>query len=549
MAWESIQLIPGLNAELTPTANRGGYTLTALGRFKSGLFQKLGGWTKFYPLALGGIAKSIHAWQDLAGNDRFVQGSTTELDVITAGAFQSVSPQTLTTNPAINFSTTSGSPVVTIVDASVSNITNFDAVYFNTPVSVGGLILSGLYAVNANISATSYTILAQANATSTVSNGGAIPKFTTASGSASIAVNFPDHGLVAGNDIVFPLSTTVGGVTISGRNVVQSVIDANNFSITAPISAASSAGPTAMNGGNAGFLYYIAIGPQAASGGYGTSTYGSGPYGLGTPIVGQTGTPITSTDWTLDNFGELLIANPENGGIYFWGPASGFANSSIVPTGPAFNSGAFVSIAQQVIVAYGSTVSASIGVYQDPLLVRWSDVGNFFEWRVLPTTQAGSYRIPTGSRTVGGIAAPAQNLIWTDLDLWSMNYIGASLAFGFNKIGSNCGLIAKHARTQLGGGVYWMGTNNFFSLAGGGVQIMPCPVWDAVFQDSTLRTRISATPVRTRPFPRSCSSSQASPEASGSAINTRSSTRLSRLGTSATCNATPGWISLSSAVL
>ena len=484
MAWASIKLAPGLNTELTPTANRAGYTATGLGRFKNGEFQKMGGWTKFYPLATAGIPKKLHAWQDLAGNKRLAQGTTSQIDVITAGFYRDVAPQTFTTNPAINFATTSGSAVVTIVDTAVNSITNFDAVFFNTPVSVGGIILSGTYQVTQNISATSYTITAATNATSTVAApGGTTPSFTTTNGSANVTVTFTAHGLVAGNDIVFPLSTTVGGIAISGRYVVQSITDANNFVITATNSASSSAGPTAMNSGNAGFLYWITVGPQAIASAYGASTYGTGPYGVGTPISGQTGTDITATDWSLDNFGELLISCPKNQGIFYWSPSSGYSNSSLVATGPYYNSGAFVSIGQQVIVGFGSTSYATIGAYQDPLLVRWSDVGNIFQWSVLVTTQAGSYRIPTGSQIVGGAATPLYNLIWTDIDVYAMNYIGATFAFGFNKIGSNCGLIAKHAHTQLAGVTYWMSSAAFFALSGGGVQQLPCSVWDAVFQD------------------------------------------------------------------
>lgn len=206
-------------------------------------------------------------------------------------------------------------------------------------------------------------------------------------------------------------------------------------------------------------------------------------YGLGSTISGQVGSSITCTDVTLDNWGELLVACPENGGIYYWGPSSGYLNMSMVAEAPYYNTGMFVSIAQQMIISYGSTVNAGIGVYHDPMVVRWCDSENFFDWTGTINNQAGKYRIPTGSKIVSGAATAQQNLIWTDQDCWAMTYIGSSLVFGFNKIGSNCGIIAKHAKAQLSGNVYWMGTNNFFILAGGGVVQMPCPVWDAVFQD------------------------------------------------------------------
>lgn len=487
MPWASIKLNPGLNVELTETANQAGYTSIDLGRFKNGMFQKIGGWTKYYPNAVDGVPKCLHAWQDLAGNKRLAVGTTTDLDDITSGHYQNVAPQTYTTNTAVNLATTIGSPIVTIVDTHISTITSYDAVYFNTPISVGGLILSGIYQVASNLTATSYTIIAASNAPSTAAApSGAVPAFTTVNGAATVKITLTAHGLAIGYDFVLPLAMTIGGLTLQGRYIVASIVDADNFTVTAPHAATSSAGPTNMNGGSAGFTYYIAIGPQASGNAYNSSTYGSGSYGTGSSITGQSGTSIAATDWTLDNWGELLISCPEDGAIYYWGPASGFQNSSIIASAPIFNSGAFVSIAQQVIVAFGSTAQANVGLYQDPLLVRWCDVGNFFDWTGTIVNQAGTYRIPTGSKLVGGASTPHRNLLWTDLDLWSMDYIGAALAFGFNKVGSNCGLIAKHAHAQLSDIVYWMGAGAFFYLTSSGVQQIPCPVWDAVFQDLDL---------------------------------------------------------------
>lgn len=480
MAWTSVKLVPGLNTQLTPTANTAGYTATDLGRYKAGLFQKLGGWSKYYSSTVDGVPKATHAWQDLAGNDRLAIGTTSRLFDLNSGVLRDITPQTKTTNPAPSFTTVAGSPIVTIVDAGINTVTVFDSVYFNTPVTVDTIILSGLYRITSYVAANSYTITAATNGAAGVAAVGAVPTFTTTSGSPSVSVAFANHGLSVGDDIVFPLSTAVGGVTISGRYEVQSVTPPNAFVIVAARSATSTAG-ISMNSGNAGFVYYIAIGPTSGAA-YGVGLYGVGLYGVGA-LTAQTGTPIASTDWTLDNWGELLVGCTENGGVYYWGPASGFSTASVITEGPAFNSGAFVSTAQQMIIAYGSTVNASIGVYQDPLLVRWCDSENLFDWTDTLTNQAGSYRLPTGSRIVGGGATPHRNLIWTDVSLWSLDYIGSSLVFGPNEIGSNCGLIAKHAWTKLADTVYWMGSSSFYALTGAGVVQIPCPVWDAVFQN------------------------------------------------------------------
>jgi hypothetical protein len=147
-------------------------------------------------------------------------------------------------------------------------------------------------------------------------------------------------------------------------------------------------------------------------------------------------------------------------------------------------------------MCYGSTANETIGISQDPLLIRWSTVGDYTSFTAAATNQAGSFRIPIGSKIIGGMAVANQNLFWTDIDLWAANYTGRPFVFGFNKIGSGAGLISSHAAQQLRGAVYWMGPTNFYVYAAGGVRVIPCPVWDAVFQniDSTNVANVRAMP-------------------------------------------------------
>ena len=483
MPWMTVQLTPGVNAELTETGVQAGYTWTSLGRFKSGLFQKMGGWQKFTPLVMSGVPKAINAWQAINGDKYLGVGTTASLQAFTGDTLTTLTPTTLTYDSTPNFSTVAGSPTVTIVDPNLSTMTPYCSVFFNTPISIDGIILSGLYGIETTLSSTSYTIAAQTNAVAGVTNGGAVPAFTTSSGSYSVTVTLAAHGLNAYDTIVFPASTTVGGISIQGKVNVISINDANNFVIAAQQAASSSAGPVSMNSGNVEIVYYISNGPTQPGGTYGSGNYGDGAYGLGQPIVGQTGTPIIASDWTLANWGELLIACPKGGGIYLWGPSSGFVNATMIPTAPPFNSGVFVSTAQQMIIAYGSTTPANIGYYQDPMVVNWCDISNYDVWTAAISNQAGSFRIPTGSEIISGAATPFANLLWTDIDLWVMNYIGYPLVFSFVKAGSNCGIMAKHAFTQLAGNVYWLGRNNFFALEGGAVSVLPCPIWDVLYQD------------------------------------------------------------------
>lgn len=498
MPYGSVILRTGVNVETTPTLGSTNIQTSQLIRFRDALVQKLGGWARFYPNTLAGTPRDLHAWEDLNSTNHLAVATTTALDVITAGALKDITPQTLTSIFAPNFTTTASSPTVTVTDTNIANVTTYDSVLFETPVAVGGLILQGIYPVASITGVTSYTITASANAASSVSNGGAVPVFTTTSGSAVVSVQLNSHGLSTGlqHGIVFQIPTTGNGVTISGGYTITQVIDANNFTVTV-VNQASSSGSFSMNSGNAELLYYINLGPPAAGSGYGLGEYGSGGYGTGSAASSnQTGTEITATDWTQDNWGEILLSCPQGGGIYQYDPTGGFTNAGLVATAPIFNGGIFVSNSLQILFAWASTQAATIGLQQDPLLIRWSDLGDYTNFVATSTDQAGSFRIPIGSTLRAGMAVANQNLFWTDLDLWATTYSGQPLIFGFNKIGAGAGAISSHAVQQLRGGVYWMGPSNFYSFAQGGVQVIPCPVWDAVFQNinSSFTQNVRAMP-------------------------------------------------------
>ena len=483
MAWGTVKLIPGSNSELTPTYNRAGYVHTALGRFKSGVFQKIGGWAKFFNGVINGIPKALHAWQDLNIVKRLAIATTTNVVVMTpAGIPVQITPQTLDTDGPPDFSTTIGSVNVEVVDGNTSGLTTDVSVYFRTPVSIGGIILSGIYPIVTITGADSYIIEAQTAATATEANAGTVPAFSTTSGSAQVNVELADHGQIVGNIVVFDEPTTVGGITIEGKYTVTTVVNVDNFTVTGSVAASSTASAD-MNGGDAGLTYYIALGPVPAGVGYGL-----GGYGLGTSSTGvQTGTPITATDWTLDNWGEILFACPENGGIYYWQPNTGFQNLSLISTGPLFCKGMFASMGQQQIVAFGSSIDAreggGIGIYRDPLLLQWCDVSNFMVWAPTAANFARNYRIGTGSEIIAGAATKNRNLIWTDLGVWSMVWNGGDSAYSINNVAGNCGIVGMHAWCVSGDTVFWMGKGNFFAYAGSGVAPMPCSVWDDVFQD------------------------------------------------------------------
>jgi len=246
-----------------------------------------------------------------------------------------------------------------------------------------------------------------------------------------------------------------------------------------------------MNAGLAQIVYYIGLGParvsgQGALGAIAELAIGQG-YAYTATIAVQTGTPITATDWSQDNWGEILLACPKGGPIFYWPPNKGNTTALPVGTGPAQNTYIFVSMPNQILVACGSAKSMVAGSWDtsiDKLLVRWSTQNDFTNWMVSFTTLAGSFHLGTGSKIVGACQAANNAFVLTDVDAYSMSYLGYPLVFGFNQIGTECGLVGPHAIVSLHGVVYWMSYANFFTTSGQqSVRSVPCPVWDTVFQN------------------------------------------------------------------
>jgi len=491
MPHNSLKLIPGVDENRTPALNEAAISYSNLIRFIPdrqgfGLVQKLGGWTKFFTNKIGSVVRALWAWEDTNNNAYLAIGAESSLSYIKDGTTRNlinITPQLSTSSSvSVQVSTVLNSDVVTIKQIG-SNITSYDCVFIETQIAVGGLILFGLYQCY-TIGPDTYYIYATDTlgdpvyATATVTNGGSVASYATTSGSSVVTVTLTAHGFVTGSNYPVVVSTNVGGVTIFGNYTISTVPTANTFTINVA-EAATSTTSALQNGGNAYYLYYIGIGPLPAGTGYGIGGYGSGGYGTGTTPVAATGTPITTADWTLDNWGEILIACPYDGAIYQWNPASNSLIASVIPNAPILNQGAFVAMPQRQIVTWGSTFNG----IADPLLIRWCDINNFNSWIGTSVNQAGSYRIPKGSKIVQCIQGPQQGLIWTDLAVWAMQYVDLPFVYQFNEIGNGCGLIGRKAAGSINGITYWMSQSSFFRLSGNGVEPVMCPVWDVIFQD------------------------------------------------------------------
>ena len=404
--------------------------------------------------------------------------STTQFQILAVNAFgepqyaTSTVPPATALVPSFAFSSGSSTVSVTLADHGLVVGSTFPVL---VSLSAGSVTIFGNYIVSSVTSTSAFVINASTAASSA-------PTLTATGNGTTATLTYPTtYTIPVGSTIV------VAGVTPGGYNGTFTVTASSAGSVsyanatTAPQTVAGTVFVSAAkeNGGNARYVYYNGIGPLQANSGYGVGGYGSGGYGSGIPPSSGTGTPITATDWTLDNWGETLLACPLNGPIYEWSPTANNPVATIIPAAPIVNQGMFVAMPQRQVIAWGSTFNG----IEDPLLIRWCDVNDYSSWIAAITNQAGSYRIPKGSRVVQCIQAAQQALIWTDLGVWAMQYVGQPYIYQFNELGTGCGLIGRKASASMGGVVYWMGQSQFYMLSGSGVEPIMCPVWDVIFQD------------------------------------------------------------------
>lgn len=504
MPMASVLLRPGVNVERSLSLNEAGVSQSQLIRYKDQLIQTYGGWSQYVPSAIPSTVRALHAWQDAAADTHLGVGATANLIIVSDGANSDVTPQTATVESSAMFTTTAGSQTVQVTIPNSSGYPSaYNSVFFNTPISVAGQIISGGYKIASVLSTISFTFSITEAATTSVSSSGTLPTLASTVDSATIFVDFPDNNYQEITGLFYPFyaaTELTSNQIIQGPYQVASIIDSTQFTINSNVESSASVSLT-MNASLVETVYYVAIGPPATGTGYGSGGYGSGGYGgvsAGTSPV--TGTAIMADDWTLDNWGQVLLACPEDGPIYAWSPDSGLQTAEVVSQAPFFNGGIFVSMPQQILVAWRSCQPDPDGsgwLSQDNLLVNWSDAEDYTNWTQDNTTAAGSFHIPTGSIIMGGLQSATQGIIWTDVDVWNMQYTNdPTVVFSFNRLGSGCGLVGKHACGVLGGNVYWCGFTNFFMLGSQGVTPINCSVWDYIFQNlnTTYKTKIVCAP-------------------------------------------------------
>ena len=422
MALQKFLFNPGINKEGTDYTAEGGWFDGNLMRFRKGFPEKIGGWEKYLPDSFEGTGRKLHGWVTLDGTRLLGLGTRFKLYAQSGDNYVDITPIRKTSTNSITFAATNGSSVITATDSSHGANLN-DFVTISGAVSLGGVVTAAVlnqeYQITSVPTASTYTFTAK---------------------------------------------------DTSGDTVVANSSDSGN-------------GGSGVDG-----AYQINVGLDVFVDGTGWSVngWGSGTFGSTSALTANNQLRL----WSLDNFGEDLISNVRAGGIFYWDytnvsnrpvALSDIAGANFAPT---VGLQVLVSDIDRHVIVLGADPieGGSRSEEIDPMLVAFSDQGNPLQWEPLSTNTAGSLRCSAGSQIIGGLRARQETLIWTDVAMYSLQFVGPPLTFGLNLVNEGVSLIGPNAVINTPSGIFWMDKKGFYSY-GGAVAPLPCSVDFYVFSD------------------------------------------------------------------
>ena len=500
MPLTKLKFNPGVNRETTSYSNEGGWYDCDKIRFRFGFPEKIGGWTKLSGSYFLGSCRSLHPWVALDGSKYIGVGTNLKYYINEGGGYNDITPIRSTT--AAGDVTFSASANTLASDVAVSDLTI-------TLTSASGFPSNGRIKINSEI--ITYGAISSNTLTGCIRGVGGTTAASHTSGAsvtcATIIVNDNSHGALDFDFVTFSGAVTLGDqITADILNQeyqITHIINDNSYQIEArevstinSITTTSGLNPTyvfatASDSGNGGSSV---VGAYQVNTGLDTSVTGTG-WGAGTWARGAWGSAASITVagqqlqiWTHDNFGEDLLINVRDNGIYYWDKSSGLSNRAVVLSSLS-GANATPTVAKQIlisdqdrhIIAFGCDPENNPGV-QDPLLIRFSSQESLTDWAATATNTAGDLRIGSGSEIITAIETRQQLLVFTDVSLHAMQFLGPPFTFGINSISENITIAGPLAATAVEDNVFWMGQEEFY-VYNGTVQRIPCTVRDYVFSD------------------------------------------------------------------
>jgi len=429
MALIDFKFLPGIDKQDTSSGAENRWVDSNNVRFRYGLPEKVGGWSSLITDTIVGVARREFAFVDLAGNRYVAIGTDKFLLIYFEGQLYDITPLKATLTSA-TIATTDTSTVCNITTGTNHNLSSGDIVLLDNVTLPGG---------------TGYT-----------------------------DADFEDK--------LFQ---------------VTGIVSATEFTITQSTAATA----TVATGGSIDVKPYEQVGPAEQSYGYGwgIDTWGSGAWG---EAASASDVSLEPGLWSLSNFGQVLIATIANGKTFTWnaGDAARLTTRASTTTSgfqttnnPTATRVSLVSPTTRHLIHLGTETIIGDSTSQDDMFIRFSDQEDINDYTPTAINSAGSQRLQDGTKIVGSLKAKETILVWTDNALYTMKFVGAPFTFGFEQVGTNCGLIGKNAAVEIDGVAFWLSNNGFF-MFDGTVKSLPCSVEDYVFDqlDTTKGQQIYA---------------------------------------------------------
>ena len=512
----------GISSDITPYSNEGGFVDGDKIRFRLGTPEKMGGWSKFSPNTYQGSARRLMNWVTLDGSNFLGLGTHLKYYIEEGQAFNDITPiRNATSAGDVTFSATNGSTTVTVIDpAHGANVGDF--VTFSDAETLGGTITAAIlnleFQVVALISSNSYTITSSvaANGSDTGSGGsstvGAYQINTGLdvtvggtgwgagqwSGTTSGALATQLAEALDNSETAIDVDSSTGIVAtdlvlIENELITVGTISSNTLGTGGGPSARGASGTTAATHAD-NTLVRLATGNADSANNF---------VGFGNAAsVTVPGAQIRL--WSHDNFGEDLIINPRDGGLFYWDRTTGLTARAVELSATTLLDGetSVPQICKQIIVsdsdrhviafgcdALGASLTTTQGNgVQDPLLIRFSSQENPVDWFPTTTNTAGEIRLGGGSEFMQAVETKEQILVFTNKSLHAMKFIGPPFTFGIKELAKNITIISPSSAIAVDDSVYWMGVDTFYIYAGQTQQI-PCSVKDKVFLDFNFEER------------------------------------------------------------
>ena len=513
MPLTKLQFRPGINRDLTSYTNEGGWRDCDKVRGRLGYPEKGGGWEKYSSSTYLGSARSLHNWVALDGSNYLGIGTNFKYYIEEGQSFNDITPLRSTTSAGdVTFAATNGSTTITVTDPA-NGANEFDFVTFSGAASLGGTVTAAVlnqeYQIQKLISSNQYEITVAAAANGSDSgNGGSsvVGKYQINTGLDTTVGGTGWGAGLWGGATSDALSTTaneaiddsedaidvVSGTGIAGSDVI--LID-EELILVGGVSTNTLTGCTRGHLGTTaaahdnGSIVNLVLGNADSSDDF---------FGWGIAASGGLTTEVELRTYSQDNFGEDLIINPRDAGLFYWDRTNGTSARAVALNTLTGTKRSIPTIAKQILVsdqdrhviAFGaddiggsSDVNGS-GV-QDPLLIRFSTQEDPLNWYPLSENTAGDLRLGAGSTFMQAVETKREILVWTDTALHSMRFIGPPFTFGIQQLASGITIASANAAVASEDFVFWMGIDSFFIYAGQTAQL-PCTVKDKVFADFNL---------------------------------------------------------------